>query len=229
MTRFKLLFACFMLFSVMVKAQLRDIDLSLYIITPTNNFEVPYGDTSDVVIGVKNNGTDTFFTTDTIFVGIIGMPVVSIITNTVLAPGDSVTKPVISGSAAPGQLEDDTTYLCLRLLASSGYEDGNPDNDEACVTVIFKGANSVGIGSAPLVSDLNVYPNPTDGLLKVEQLRGGEHILVTDMLGSVLSQQQARGASAVTVDLSRYDAGIYLVQVRSDKGELLGTYKIQKL
>ena len=72
--------------------------------------------------------------------------------------------------------------------------------------------------------ELRIYPNPTDGLLKVEihNLQGGQKadILLYNLSGKLISSH--RGISDfVTVDISDQPAGTYLMKI------IAGTYQTE--
>ena len=62
-----------------------------------------------------------------------------------------------------------------------------------------------------------VYPNPTTGNLNISAL-GINHITVLNTLGQVVYDSHADG-NTTTLDLSQYQAGIYMVRVTTDNGE----------
>ena len=63
--------------------------------------------------------------------------------------------------------------------------------------------------------DIQVYPNPTTGLLNVSG-NGAMHISVSNMLGQKLMETTAEGNA--TLDLSQYGQGIYLVRIATENG-----------
>ena len=63
--------------------------------------------------------------------------------------------------------------------------------------------------------DIKVYPNPTNGLLNVNG-NGTMHITVSNLLGQKLMEVNAEDNT--TIDLSRYESGIYLIQIKTING-----------
>ena len=61
-----------------------------------------------------------------------------------------------------------------------------------------------------------IYPNPTQGFLRIEYQGGGElknaRLLLYDMQGKLLRQMN-RVASPQMLDLSPYPAGVYILQI----------------
>jgi len=71
------------------------------------------------------------------------------------------------------------------------------------------------IKDAPL--KINIYPNPTSGLIHVEKSIPADEandIFVYNSFGKLILHVE----NSKTVDLSSYDSGIYFLQVKSDKG-----------
>ena len=62
-----------------------------------------------------------------------------------------------------------------------------------------------------------VYPNPTTGNLNISAL-GINHITVLNTLGQVVYDSHADG-NTTTLDMSQYQAGIYMVRVTTENGE----------
>jgi hypothetical protein len=62
-----------------------------------------------------------------------------------------------------------------------------------------------------------VYPNPTTGELNISAL-GINHITVLNTLGQVVYDSHADG-NTTTLDMSHYQAGIYMVRVTTENGD----------
>ncbi len=63
--------------------------------------------------------------------------------------------------------------------------------------------------------DIQVYPNPTNGMLNIEG-QGMMHISVSNLLGQKLMEAETEGNT--TLDLSRYESGMYLVRITTGNG-----------
>jgi hypothetical protein len=74
------------------------------------------------------------------------------------------------------------------------------------------------------VADFTVSPNPTEGRLQVAgelQFSGDYEIAITDLQGRVLQKMKRQGRFLnESIDLSRYEGGLYLLTVRSVHGNL---------
>ena len=100
----------------------------------------------------------------------------------------------------------------------------NGSGDFEYWTTTFNANNENGVSSTenPSVDQaLNIFPNPTTGLINIESLAGGiEHILVQDASGKIL-QQQTIGATAHALDLSTRAAGLYILQIQLANGHII--------
>jgi|GEM_PF-4329942 len=69
--------------------------------------------------------------------------------------------------------------------------------------------------------DLEIYPNPTEDLIRINAAHFGEliDIEVIDLKGkTVLSEQNLRSANELTVNLSAFESGLYLLHLIGEKG-----------
>ena len=72
---------------------------------------------------------------------------------------------------------------------------------------------------------INVYPNPTNGLLNIEG-RGTMRISVSNLLGQKLLETNSEGQA--TLDLSNFGQGIYLVRVATENGVTVQKVSVRK-
>lgn len=68
-------------------------------------------------------------------------------------------------------------------------------------------------------SDLQAYPNPTNGPVKIE-VEGLKHISVSNMLGQVIYEGKANG-NAFEFDFSKHGVGLYLIRLETTNGVAL--------
>ena len=76
-----------------------------------------------------------------------------------------------------------------------------------------------------LSSDVNVYPNPTNGLLNIEG-QGSMQISVSNLLGQTLQETTAEGNTVI--DLIRYESGMYLVRIETESGVTVQKVNVRK-
>ena len=74
-------------------------------------------------------------------------------------------------------------------------------------------------------ANINVYPNPTNGLLNIEG-QGTMHISVSNLMGQKLMEAEAEGNT--TLDLSRYESGMYLVRIEYADGVMVQKVNVRQ-
>ena len=81
------------------------------------------------------------------------------------------------------------------------------------------------VEEATMSSSVNVYPNPTNGMLNIAG-QGTMHISVTNVLGQTL--QEACSEGNATLDLSQYESGMYLIRIETESGIEVQKVSIRK-
>lgn len=88
---------------------------------------------------------------------------------------------------------------------------------------------TVGVGNHAM-EELLVYPNPNNGFIKIQlpsdMIESVLEVRLYDMYGKLLQCQNVQ-ADNLTMDLSRYAQGLYLIQLYQ-QNQLVGTAKISK-
>ncbi len=74
-------------------------------------------------------------------------------------------------------------------------------------------------------ANINVYPNPTNGLLNIEG-QGTMHISVSNLMGQKLMEAEAEGNT--TLDLSRYESGMYLIRIEYADGVMVQKVNVRQ-
>lgn len=67
------------------------------------------------------------------------------------------------------------------------------------------------------VLEVNVFPNPTKGMVRIEA-EAIESVRVIDMMGQVLGQWQCDRSSQFDLNLSGYEPSVYLLEVKTELG-----------
>ena len=63
-----------------------------------------------------------------------------------------------------------------------------------------------------------IYPNPTKDWINISNQRGNiELVQITDLNGRLLKSQEFKNLSKAEINLSDFQAGVYLMNVFSDK------------
>ncbi len=112
--------------------------------------------------------------------------------------------------------------------AISNVTTSGPPNDKPVTDVRM---DSVRITKFPAnvktIASSNVaelYPNPTTGIvnIKLSQPDVVNHVVVTDIKGSIVSQLETEYVNRVQIDLSKRPKGIYLIQLTNNRGTYRG-------
>ena len=98
-------------------------------------------------------------------------------------------------------------------------------NDEKCESTDEAVSITVTDVEENANSKIQVYPNPTNGLLNVSG-NGTMHICVCNFLGQTLQETIANGNT--TLDLSRLEAGMYLIRIENENGVMTQKVNIRK-
>jgi hypothetical protein len=78
----------------------------------------------------------------------------------------------------------------------------------------------------PVPLDLNVWPNPTSGLVQLG-LEGTDHLVSVYGLSGQLLRQVRLPGSDLRIDLSALPAGVYQIMVRNSEGHFAGRVLVQ--
>ena len=115
------------------------------------------------------------------------------------------------GSIPTGSLISDGTFLYG--MTSNGGENG--------YGVVFKfSPQNLENPEFYFPSDITIYPNPSDGLIKIEtQSLTQFKIEVCNILGELITEQTSLNQQAV-VDLTNHSAGVYIVKVYYDANKI---------
>jgi hypothetical protein len=65
---------------------------------------------------------------------------------------------------------------------------------------------------------LSIYPNPTTGLLSLQNLAAAKSIVITDLMGKQLLQIPTNGDTVLDISLTEYPTGIYFL--KTDNGQV---------
>jgi hypothetical protein len=99
----------------------------------------------------------------------------------------------------------------------------NFDSDK--ISVFGKQNVSVGLRSYATKPVLNIFPNPTHGLLKIENPESAvAQLLLTDITGRIISRISVLAHSDLSVDIQHLPAGMYYLSVLRETGDY--NYKV---
>jgi len=102
-------------------------------------------------------------------------------------------------------------WLDINLWTTSGTFTGDPIDELQKQFDIFKETSSIEVVN----SNVSIYPNPTDGIIKIESDQNVSNIKVIDLNGKILLSQ-LKMESDFQVDLSSFDSGIYFIVLENE-------------
>ena len=121
-----------------------------------------------------------------------------------------------------------THYECMDVLEEAGnyvyriiafYQNGcESDPEDIEITVTSVDDQNLGY--------VSLYPNPTNGIVNVKA-DGLKRLQIVNMMGQVLSSQEVN-EDEVTIDLSSFDKGMYLVIVTTGQGTIVKKINVLK-
>tara|TARA_B100000809_G_scaffold259873_1_gene305690 strand:+ start:5994 stop:8246 length:2253 start_codon:yes stop_codon:yes gene_type:complete len=92
----------------------------------------------------------------------------------------------------------------------------------------YDGSVTVGIVEINSITEINLYPNPTNGIINIDLGNNNLNnatIQIIDLLGKVI-QTERTTSQKTTINLGKYSKGIYLVKFSNQKGSKV--YKVIK-
>ena len=110
-------------------------------------------------------------------------------------------------------LEPNTEY-CFTIAAANSISESEK-SAEACAKTL----DNVGLNE--LSSSLNVYPNPVNDKLYIETDVEIEDVVVYDVFGRQQDNKTTRQQGDATIDVSKLDAGVYFVKIKTAEGEIV--------
>ena len=83
--------------------------------------------------------------------------------------------------------------------------------------------NNVGLEEASLDAEIEIFPNPNTGqfMLSIPNNVKAKNIEITDLNGRTIQNVEVNGASQYNLDISEFEAGIYLVKVSTEDGNIV--------
>jgi hypothetical protein len=173
---------------------------------------------TDTSTGISDSATQVVEVFDTCFFHLTG--------TFINCPGDTIRLAVnTEETQTQFYISDPVTILTgcqtcpsieFILLTGGTYVDRTSTYDGGCseVTSYEYVCWTTGI-ELPKLDEISVFPNPTTGILQVNILNySGSKLSIADMLGNLRHEQSIK-SEKVTLDLSVFPAGIYVIRIFS--------------
>jgi hypothetical protein len=121
-----------------------------------------------------------------------------------------------------------TTYYNFTKSGTDVHLTPTADANFTTITLDWVHTSGVGIDEVSENPQINVYPNPSNGIFNLE-LTNVNTIKVLNTLGAVvLSQKVDPAKTTSTIDLTNFANGIYFIAVTTDKGTSNKTISLNK-
>lgn len=78
--------------------------------------------------------------------------------------------------------------------------------------------NTLGIAESQMGCELRLFPNPASEQVVLESDAAINQVTVVNALGQVVASSNGNGAAHLTLNLTNYTPGIYVVRIRTDHG-----------
>ena len=76
--------------------------------------------------------------------------------------------------------------------------------------------SATGIGFHDLSRLVNIFPNPSDGVVNITGLKSGAKITVTDVQGQIVRDVETVTAVQTSLDLTGHNAGVYFIKIEQN-------------
>ncbi|MBL7719837.1 MAG: T9SS type A sorting domain-containing protein [Flavipsychrobacter sp.] len=110
----------------------------------------------------------------------------------------------------------------IAVIVDNG-NDGSPDD------TLFVAGWPVGVTNVINREGVKAFPNPVQNDLAVEFAHSGTYtIQLTDIVGRAIHHKTVNGSGKVLIPMAQYPAGMYLLQVADEKGNILLKDKVTR-
>jgi hypothetical protein len=73
-----------------------------------------------------------------------------------------------------------------------------------------------GIGNEGFVATINIYPNPSNGVINITGLETGAKVSVSDIHGQLVLIESSTSGLVRTIDLTRFNPGDYFIKIEQN-------------
>jgi hypothetical protein len=118
-------------------------------------------------------------------------------------------------TTADWRVEADLGYVCLASQKTAAFVKATKSRSN------IQNNRMIGIKEMALKNRLNVYPNPSSGIIHIESsMNESGEITLSNMLGQIVYKDKlAKDLSVKTIDASSFSKGLYVLTVNSSNGK----------
>lgn len=112
-----------------------------------------------------------------------------------------------------------------KIVSNTPVDDANAGNNESCRTLSFKVQHPAGVNELSAAESISLFPNPAKDVLNInfEKAVSGS-VFIFDITGREVAGQKLTGTEN-KIDVSAFQNGIYLYQIKADNGQLIKSSK----
>ncbi len=117
-------------------------------------------------------------------------------------------------------IEEGTNVEALDMVFNNGTWDAEgKDFDENMECTDFKlDLSGVGIFDKPAVATFNIFPNPADNQITIDQIKDASKIEIFNVVGALVKTVDEITSQQISIDVSGLNNGVYFISVYNQDG-----------
>ena len=115
------------------------------------------------------------------------------------------------------------TNVCLGAYTITATNFGCPST---IIDTLARPATVTSISELLKFKDFEVFPNPSNGIIKIKHSHATEQIVILNPLGIIVKKISVENPTSASIDLSNFAKGIYMIQFSDQQKNILSTKKI---
>lgn len=206
-------------------------DIQITLIKPVDGVQIKNKEAFDVEYEIKNLGPVAVTTSDSMYVvAVVGTtalnPPLALFANRILNVGDTIHRTLRLTIQLPPNTNGNSQFCLAVAVQNGGSIDSATANNIDCVTgTVVNSARNI----AAVAASIKVYPNPAKDAINFSIDGSAKSISIMDITGKQVEEVTVTG-NETKVDLSNYNNGIYLYQIKAEDSSVIksGKFNVSK-